>query len=510
MTGATQFTANPASPAAAATGTSFSMAFAVTGAPSSPQSYAIDGVLPAGLSVPGATVNGTQRTLNARSGSISGTPAESGSFTIQIRAYEKNNRGGEKSPIYNYIINVTGPPATAPAFTAHPSSQAVTAGASVSLSVTVTGTPAPTLQWRKGGAPLAEQTGATLLFASITESDAGSYDCVATNTAGSATSNAATVTVNPATVAPAFTAHPSSQAVTAGASISLSVTVTGSPAPTLQWRKGGAPLAGQTGATLLFASITEFDAGSYDCVATNTAGSATSNAAVITISAPQPPQIVTQPIPIRSLAGTGAYFSVAATGNGGSLRFQWKKGGVDIDGATLSSIFIPAVGAGDAGAYSVVVSDENGEVTSSAAALTVASTGSSRLINMSTRAGVGIGDGSIIPGFVIEGDVSLTVLVRAAGPALLGYGVENALGDPVMSLYRGGWEIGSNDDWEQAPDVPALQSAMTSVGAFPLEPGSRDSALLVALNPGVYSVVVSGKAGVTGVALVEFYVVGDN
>jgi hypothetical protein len=95
------------------------------------------------------------------------------------------------------------PPAnTAPAITAQPQSQTVNTGATVNLSVTASGTPAPTYQWFRNGAAISGATGATLTLTNVQTSDAGTYTVTVTNTAGSVTSNPATLTVNAATPAP--------------------------------------------------------------------------------------------------------------------------------------------------------------------------------------------------------------------------------------------------------------------------------------------------------------------
>jgi hypothetical protein len=379
----------------------------------------------------------------------------------------------------------------------------------VTFTVAASGNPTPTYQWRKGGAALAGKTSATLTLSAVTSADAGSYDCVATNSAGSATSNVATLTVNAATSAPVFTSQPASQATTVGGSVTFTVAATGNPTPTLQWRFGGAALAGQTGSSLTIANVQAGNAGTYDCVATNSAGSATSSAATLTVSVPAAPTIVTQPTAMTSVTGSGAYFSVAAEGTG--LSYQWFKNGIAIAGATRSSFAITAVQVSDAGSYTVVVTNASGQsTTSESVALAVAAAGSVRLVNMSTRAGVGSVTGTLIPGLVIEGNVSLTLVVRAVGPSLSRFGVANPLADPVLTIYRGTQVVASNDDWGQAPDVAALTAAFTQVSAFSLTAGSKDAAVLISLPPGSYTVQVSGKSGATGESLAEVYVVGPN
>jgi len=128
------------------------------------------------------------------------------------------------------------------------------------------------------------------------------------------------------------------------------------------------------------------------------------------------------------------------------------------------------------------------------------------LVNLSTRAQVGTGDNIIISGFVIGPGSSKTVLVRGIGPALGSYGVPGALPDPVLKLFNNSapnTPIATNSAW-RAADAATFQS----VGAFALAAGSKDTAIVSTLNPGVYSAQVSSASGGTGIASVEIYEVG--
>jgi hypothetical protein len=83
------------------------------------------------------------------------------------------------------------------------------------------------------------------------------------------------------------------------------------------------------------------------------------------------PQITTQPVNQTVSTGQSATFSVAATG-GAPLQYQWRNGGTAIAGATGSSYTIAATASGDNGSsFTVVVSNADGSMTSSAAMLTV-------------------------------------------------------------------------------------------------------------------------------------------
>ncbi len=135
---------------------------------------------------------------------------------------------------------------------------------------------------------------------------------------------------------------------------------------------------------------------------------------------------------------------------------------------------------------------------------------SPRLVNISTRGIVGTGDNVMIPGFVITSDQPKQVLLRCVGPTLANYGVSGTLADPVIALNDAkGNVIFQNDNWGSAGDSAPIISASNTVGAFQLTAGSKDSVLLVTLQPALYTVTVSGANNTSGVALVEVYEVGN-
>jgi hypothetical protein len=259
----------------------------------------------------------------------------------------------------------------APAITVQPTASTVTAGQAASFSVTATGTAPLTYQWRKDGIALSGATSATFTLATTSASDAGTYSVVVTNSAGSVTSTGAALTVNAAPVAPAITVQPTASTVTAGQAASFSVTATGTAPLTYQWRKDGIALSGATSATFTLATTSASDAGTYSVVVTNSAGSATSSGAALTVNAaPVAPAITVQPVASTVTAGQAASFSVTATGTA-PLTYQWRRDGVALSGATSATFTLATTSAGDAGIYSVVVTNSAGSATSSGAALTV-------------------------------------------------------------------------------------------------------------------------------------------
>ena len=125
-----------------------------------------------------------------------------------------------------------------------------------------------------------------------------------------------------------------------------------------------------------------------------------------------------------------------------------------------------------------------------------------RLINVSARSKANGGVNPLITGFVIAGAAPKTVLVRGVGPGLLQYGVQGVLETPTIQLFSGGTKVAENTRWGTAPNVAELRTTFPRVGAFALDEGLADSAMLVTLNPGGYTVHVSGG---TGIALAEVY-----
>jgi uncharacterized repeat protein (TIGR02543 family) len=121
------------------------------------------------------------------------------------------------------------------------------------------------------------------------------------------------------------------------------------------------------------------------------------------------------------------------------------------------------------------------------------------LVNIATRGRVQTGENVMIAGFVIQGDGPQAVVIRARGPSLTGSGVPGALANPRLQLFSGSTAIATNDDWAQAPNAgDVLASGFApSVAA--------ESAILMTLQPGAYTAIVTGVDGATGVAIVEVF-----
>jgi hypothetical protein len=133
------------------------------------------------------------------------------------------------------------------------------------------------------------------------------------------------------------------------------------------------------------------------------------------------------------------------------------------------------------------------------------------MIALATRAFVGTGDQVLIGGFVVEGLQPKSLLVRAAGPSLAGFGVRDAVADPVLRIFARNTVVAENDNWSvptgagRAAAAGEIVAAASAVRAFPFAAGSADAAVLVSLPPGAYSAVVEGVRGTTGSGLIEAY-----
>jgi hypothetical protein len=131
----------------------------------------------------------------------------------------------------------------------------------------------------------------------------------------------------------------------------------------------------------------------------------------------------------------------------------------------------------------------------------------SRLVNTAVRAQVGSGANVLIPGVVISAGAPKNVLLRAVGPGLAAapFNVSGALAEPIVTLFFGTQSVATAAAWNAASNAAAIREAARLASAFPLAEGSRDSAMLVTLSPGAYTIQVSGANNTTGVALVEIY-----
>jgi hypothetical protein len=117
--------------------------------------------------------------------------------------------------------------------------------------------------------------------------------------------------------------------------------------------------------------------------------------------------------------------------------------------------------------------------------------------NISTRLSAQTGDNVLIGGFIVTGTQPKKVLIRAIGPSLP---LTGSLADPKMELHdSSGMLLDTNDNWKDAANKQAIIDT-----TIPPQ-NDKESAILITLEPGAYTAIVSGVNNTTGIALVEVY-----
>ena len=146
---------------------------------------------------------------------------------------------------------------SAPKITWQPQSQVVLQGNTATFSVSITGDPVPTFQWRKGGVSLPGETDSICTIPAVSFTDSGTYSVVVSNSQGTVTSASVKLIVYTLTI------QPQSDTVSVGSPFTFTAAVAGVPNPTYQWRLNGFDIAGATSLTYSKASATLDDAGMY-------------------------------------------------------------------------------------------------------------------------------------------------------------------------------------------------------------------------------------------------------
>lgn len=129
------------------------------------------------------------------------------------------------------------------------------------------------------------------------------------------------------------------------------------------------------------------------------------------------------------------------------------------------------------------------------------------LVNVSSRATLGASQ-FLTPGFVVTGSDPKTVLIRAMGPTLADFGVVDFCANPTLTLFDqadSAIPIAINVDWWDVENAQEVENAAIQVGAYALGNGSLDSAILITLDPGVYT--AQGTCEITGDVVTEVYTV---
>lgn len=418
---------------------------------------------PATAGIVSASVSGSTLTL---------TPLAVGSVSVTVRAVDSN---GNTSLPATFAVTVPTESLLAPVFTAHPISQTAAQGTTVVLNAAATGgdtTLFPlTFQWFKDGQALAVPSSQYLVLRNVNAANAGVYTCRASNAIGPTVSLPATLAVVP--TLPIETGRLVNLAIRTEANALDDALIVGfavgdnrtnGDKPLLM--RGVGPSLAQFGVrdVLPDPQIEIFRGSTLIGRNDNWLGDAEIAARSARVGAFALAGVSSLDAAVATTAGIGAY----------TVQIRDREARL---GMMLAEV------------YDATPAAQIGER-------------SPRLVNLSARARVEP-NGILIAGFVVGGTTPVTVLIRAVGPALGAFGVENVLEDPRLQLYRGTTLLTENDDWDGDAQVAGLAG---SVGAFALPAGtSKDSVLLATLAPGAYTAQVSAPNLLGGIALIEVY-----
>ncbi len=492
-------------------------------------------------------VIGPQVTLSAASSATTTFVAPSNgtfAFTLTIQA------GGAQGVSDPVTISVG--PLAAPIPSTLPSNLTLNAGENATLTTAPVGIPAPSIQWLKNGQPISGATQRVLPLTAVQLADAGSYSVVVTNSQGTATSNAELIAVN----APvSIVAEPQSPTVATviDAPVSYSVAATGTAPLAFQWYKNGQAIAGAVASTYALTSVQAANAGVYSVVVSNASGS--QNSSAVTLVFPGLTRLVN--ISGRAVAAPGSQVLTAGFVLGGSDAKLLLVRGIGPSLAAFLSGYLPSAqvqlfdnqanllaqnSQWDAGAsaaaivataaavgafpltaqsndgtlltslaggssYSAQVSNVNAVSGIALAEIYDAQAASgTNILNFSVRGQAAPTTGGLIAGFEVTGAQPANLLIRGIGPTLTGFGITGALADPFLQVFDSQSNlITQNDNWSDGANAAQVAATSMTVGAFALPSGSADASLLVTLQPGGYTAVVTGVGGTTGVALIEIY-----
>lgn len=284
----------------------------------------------------------------------------------------------------------------------------------------------------------------------------------------------------------ALTNQPENQIVLGGSNVVFSVGAASTQPCVFQWRHNGNNMLSQTNAALFLPNVASDAEGVYACLVSNRSGAFVSYNASLTVLFP--PVITQQPTNLFVLAGSGAIFSVAATGTQ-PLSYQWALNGTLLPGDTSTMLSLSNVSGLNAGFYTMIVSNLTGSVTSTPALLDV-------------RYSLAYGNGGLLPSsnYTFIGSVGLQ-LWSVFPNANIFYTLDSSEPSFESSYYAGPFNlsrsatlrvIAYSADFLQAAEAPPIYiTVIPTYGLNLISPGGGTVTASPPASPYVSNTVVT-------------------
>ncbi|MEI7732941.1 MAG: immunoglobulin domain-containing protein [Verrucomicrobiota bacterium] len=395
-----------------------------------------------------------------------------------------------------------------PVITSQPQGQTNVVGTTITLAVTNTGAQPLAYQWRKNGSDIADGANISgaktnvLTISSAIIGNSGDYTVVISNLLGMVTSAVATVSItNAAVVPPSIDTPPQSLVAGISSNATFSVVATGTPVD-YRWYfnsnllADGGRISGSTTNQLFISSLALSDAGYYHMIVSNSVGMATSTVATLTVTAAPPVIVSVTPASQTSVSGSSASFTVNAT----SLvpaSYQWYFGstpladGGNVSGSTTNVLTLNPVGSGDAGNYSVVVSNLAGVVTGGPVSLVVTTALVAPQISLQPVGQTNLVGSNVAFQVIATGSAPLSYQWLLFGTNL--FGGANVLGTNLETLTLNSITLGSSGDYSvivgnAAGSVTSYVASLLVTAAPPV---------IVSVTPASQTVSLSNSASFT-------------
>jgi hypothetical protein len=475
----------------------------------------------------GSPIAGATRSSYTVSGA---TTSDAGVYTVVV------SNAAQSVTSSGATLVVRAGTAATPVITSQPASRTVFVGGTASFSVSATGS-GLSYQWVRNGAAIAGATGASVSVRNCYTGNAGGYAVIVSNSLGRTVSATATLDVmgieyfgtfanNAGTFAiyirpdrtGVFIGYVSSQRVALVTKSfvldengNFKATSTSSPTTAALTQSDGTRVAAAQAEYVIEGAI-------------GGDGSITGSVGALGLSLSAPPPTIT-----GASATIAGFYESGASGTAATSYTIVSAGG-EVYVATISGTTVDTgKGTVDANGNVSVTTVRNTSVKGTVdgearIALTATPAGSTtstefsggnpeirpvdRLNNVSTRATAGSGDATLIVGFAVKGSAPKKVLIRGVGPKLASMGVSGVIQNPLLKVFIGigtGEPVAQNSGWTVGGDPAAIAAAAKSVGAFELDAGSKDAALLIYMPPGSHTVHLTTTDGATGIGLIEVY-----